>query len=186
MSEPACEHVDVLIVGAGISGIGAGHHLGVNCPRQDLHDPRGQGIDRRHLGPVPVSGNSLGLRYAHPRLLVPALGRVGGARRRTVDPRLRASDGRGGSEQTKRSASITVSSAPHGRPRRPGGWLRRNVLIPERPCASAAASFSCARATTATTRVTRRTSREFIASVAPSSTRSTGPRTSTMPARERL
>jgi monooxygenase len=26
------EHVDVLIVGAGLSGIGAGYHLQVNCP----------------------------------------------------------------------------------------------------------------------------------------------------------
>jgi cation diffusion facilitator CzcD-associated flavoprotein CzcO len=28
------EHVDVLIVGAGLSGIGAGHHLQTNCPRK--------------------------------------------------------------------------------------------------------------------------------------------------------
>jgi cation diffusion facilitator CzcD-associated flavoprotein CzcO len=27
-----CEHVDVLIVGAGISGIGAAYHLGKECP----------------------------------------------------------------------------------------------------------------------------------------------------------
>ena len=29
---PTTEHVDVLIVGAGLSGIGAGHHLQANCP----------------------------------------------------------------------------------------------------------------------------------------------------------
>src|SRR5271163_4296703 len=28
------EHVDVLIVGAGLSGIGAGHHLQANCPQK--------------------------------------------------------------------------------------------------------------------------------------------------------
>ena len=28
-----CEHVDVLIVGAGISGIGAAHHLGEKVSR---------------------------------------------------------------------------------------------------------------------------------------------------------
>ena len=28
----ACEHFDVLIVGAGISGVGAAHHLGEKCP----------------------------------------------------------------------------------------------------------------------------------------------------------
>ncbi|MCB1686865.1 MAG: NAD(P)/FAD-dependent oxidoreductase [Halioglobus sp.] len=31
-SNAACEHVDVLIVGAGISGVGAAHHLGEKCP----------------------------------------------------------------------------------------------------------------------------------------------------------
>jgi cation diffusion facilitator CzcD-associated flavoprotein CzcO len=31
-AEMACEHVDVLIVGAGLSGIGAGYHLKANCP----------------------------------------------------------------------------------------------------------------------------------------------------------
>ncbi len=30
--EPPLEHFDVLIVGAGLSGVGAGHHLQANCP----------------------------------------------------------------------------------------------------------------------------------------------------------
>ena len=30
----SCEHVDVLIVGAGLSGIGAGYHLQANCPEK--------------------------------------------------------------------------------------------------------------------------------------------------------
>src|SRR5688500_3274406 len=32
MSPPQAEHLDVLIVGAGLSGIGAGYHLQKNCP----------------------------------------------------------------------------------------------------------------------------------------------------------
>ena len=32
MNEPAPEHVDVVVVGAGLSGIGAGYHLQANCP----------------------------------------------------------------------------------------------------------------------------------------------------------
>ncbi len=34
------DHVDVLIVGAGLSGIGAAYHLKANCPRQVLRHPR--------------------------------------------------------------------------------------------------------------------------------------------------
>jgi cation diffusion facilitator CzcD-associated flavoprotein CzcO len=30
------EHVDVLIVGAGLSGIGAGFHLQANCPQKSF------------------------------------------------------------------------------------------------------------------------------------------------------
>ena len=30
------EHVDVLIVGAGLSGIGAAHHLQVHCPKKSF------------------------------------------------------------------------------------------------------------------------------------------------------
>ena len=32
MTESAVEHVDVLIVGAGLSGVGAGCHLTMSCP----------------------------------------------------------------------------------------------------------------------------------------------------------
>ena len=34
--QPATEHVDVLIVGAGISGIGAAHHLAEQCPTKSF------------------------------------------------------------------------------------------------------------------------------------------------------
>ncbi|GAA5232044.1 NAD(P)/FAD-dependent oxidoreductase [Verticiella sediminum] len=33
---PAAEHVDVLVLGAGISGIGAGHHLRTQCPKRSF------------------------------------------------------------------------------------------------------------------------------------------------------
>ena len=38
------EHFDVLIVGAGLSGIGAGYHLQTDCPNKSLRDPRGARI----------------------------------------------------------------------------------------------------------------------------------------------
>ena len=49
---PRCsaDHVDVLIVGAGLSGIGAGYHLQAGVPAEDLRDPRGARLDRRDSG----------------------------------------------------------------------------------------------------------------------------------------
>ena len=76
----------MLIVGAGLSGIGAACHLQAKCPEQDLRDPRGARRDRRHVGPVPLPGHPLGLRHVHARLLLPAVGGSEGDRRRPVDP----------------------------------------------------------------------------------------------------
>ena len=50
----ANEHVDVLIVGAGLSGIGAGYHLQTNCPDRSYMILEGRDASR-HLGFVPAS-----------------------------------------------------------------------------------------------------------------------------------
>ena len=82
------EHVDVLIVGAGLSGIGAACHLQAECPDKTLRDPRGARRDRRHLGPVPLPGHPLGLGHVHPRVRLPA---VDATRRRSpTAPAIRA------------------------------------------------------------------------------------------------
>ena len=65
--------VDVLIVGAGISGIGAAYHLATRTPGQTLRDPRGPRRDRRHVGPVPLPGHPLGLRPVHVRVRLQAV-----------------------------------------------------------------------------------------------------------------
>ena len=67
------EHVDVVVVGAGLSGIGAAYRLQHRVPRPDLRRPRGARRDGRHLGPVPLPGRPLGLRHVHPRLPVQAV-----------------------------------------------------------------------------------------------------------------
>ena len=95
------EHVDVLIVGAGLSGIGAACHLlGGPCwpappasSRSSLRHPRGARRHRRHLGPVPVPGHPLRLGHVHARLRIPAVDGAAGDRRRRDHPRLRAADG---------------------------------------------------------------------------------------------
>ena len=43
------EHFDVLIVGAGISGVGGAYHLTHAVPGQELRRARGAGELRRHL-----------------------------------------------------------------------------------------------------------------------------------------
>ena len=82
MPPVAAEHVDVLIVGAGLSGIGAAYHLQAECPGKtyailEARDAIGGTWD---LFRYP--GHPLGLRHAHARLLVPALEGGEGDRRR--------------------------------------------------------------------------------------------------------
>ena len=67
------EHVDVLIVGAGLSGIGAAGQPQARTARQDLRDPRVARRGRRHLGSLPLPRRPLRLRHVHARLLVPPL-----------------------------------------------------------------------------------------------------------------
>ena len=80
------EHLDVLIVGAGLSGIGAAHHLQTDCPWAELRHLRGPRRHRRHVGPVPLPRHPLRLGHVHARLLVPAVGRREVDRRRRLDP----------------------------------------------------------------------------------------------------
>ena len=74
------EHFDVLIVGAGLSGIGAGYHLQANCPRQSYAILEARDEHRRNVGSVPLSRRPLGLRHVHARLLVPSLDAAEGDR----------------------------------------------------------------------------------------------------------
>ena len=177
------EHVDVLIVGAGLSGIGAGYHLQRDLPGQKTYAIlEARESDRRHLGPVPLSRRS-----ARTRTCSRSATRSGPwTRRRRRSPTAR------------RSSSYVRETARDVR-RRPQDPLRpprRRRRVVERGCAldgrgrahrhaARPCSMTCGflfmlqRATTATTRATRPSSRASSASAARSSTRSSGPRTST-------
>ena len=72
-SEP--EYSDVLIIGAGISGIGAAYRITEQNPQLTLHDPGAARAHRRHLGPVPLSGHPLGQRHLHAELTRTSRGR---------------------------------------------------------------------------------------------------------------
>ena len=145
----------MLIVGAGLSGIGAACRLQTRCPDRRFAILEGRDRERRHLGPVPLSGRALRFGHVHPRLPVSPLDRRQGDRRRAGDPRLPA---RHRPRVRHRPADPL---RPPRRPRRlveratpPGRW-RWSATAAASRCASAAACFSCAAATTATTRATR-------------------------------
>ena len=152
-SEQQQRHFDVLIVGAGISGISAAYHLQTRCPRKTLRDPRGARAHRRHLGPVPLSGHPLGLGHVHARVLVPPLDGPEGDRRRPVDPRLHARDGRDVRHRPQIRYGHRVERAQLvERARRGGRSTSREVASGETLHLHVRASCSCAPATTTTTR----------------------------------
>ena len=173
-------HHDVIIVGAGLSGIGAAAHLQERCPDQQLRDLRGARRDRRHLGSVPLPRHPLRLRHVHARLRVQAVGRREGDRRRLDDPPLHRRD-RG----RARHRPPHPLRAPRRRRRLVVGRCALDASRSSTTAgASATAAASCcsAAATTATTRPTGRASPAKRGSAAASSIRSSGPPTSTMPA----
>ena len=128
--------------------------------RQDLRDPRGARRDRRHVGPLPVSGHPVGLRHVHARLRLPPVAGGEGDRGRPFDPQLHPRDRprerhrTAHSLQPPRGARRLVErrrALDRARPQRTdtGETVRAHVLR----------SSSAAPATTATTRATRRSSR---------------------------
>ena len=105
---------DVLIIGAGLSGISMACHLQTECPGKRVGTARTAQGDRRHLGPVPLPGRPLRLGHVHLRLPVSPVERAEGAGRRPVDPPATSTTRRASTASTRTSASAS-------RPRRPAG-----------------------------------------------------------------
>ena len=173
------EHLDVLIVGAGLSGIGAAHHLQTECPWAryavfEARDAIGGTWDLFRYPGIRSDSDMYTLGYP----FRPWAG-DDADRRRRVDPPATSATPRPRPASTATSASTTASSRPTGRPPTPAGTSPPSAPTPARRSSSPAASSSRAPATTATTTATSPTSRAWTTSAARSSTRSTGPRTST-------
>ena len=66
-------HFDVLIIGAGLSGIGTGLPDAAAVPKQDDRGVRTARAPRRNLGPVPLSRGPFGFGHVQLRLQVPAM-----------------------------------------------------------------------------------------------------------------
>ena len=88
------EHVDVLIVGAGLSGIGAACHLRQECPGKSFVILEGRGAMGGTWDSVSLPGRPLRLGHVHARLQLPAVARREGHRRRPRHPQLHPRDGR--------------------------------------------------------------------------------------------
>ena len=153
------EHFDVVIVGAGLSGIGAGYHLQRKCPGKSYAILEGRDSHRRNLGSVPLSRHPFRLATCSPWANVQAVDRAEGDRRRAARSANTCARRRPKTASTGRSASITGSSARHGRAGCAldgGSGTHRRARAPKRSCASPAISFSCAAAITNTRAATRR------------------------------
>ena len=167
------EHFDVLIVGAGISGVGGAYHLTTSAPAPASSCSK-RGKLRRHLDHAQISGHPLGQRPLHLRLPLQAL-----------DHRADR-DGSGNSEihgrGHRRERPRPAYSLPAPDRRREPGPAKRTSgpstpPTPQRASRSASppTSCGCARATTAIPKATRRSGTAWKPSREPSSTRRPGP-----------
>ena len=172
------DHFDVVIVGAGISGIGGAYHLTQAVSRQELRRARGARELRRNVAHAPVPGHPFRQRPVHVRLPVQAVDRCA----RSPPPPRSASTWARSSTRTISAATFattTRSRARAGRAKRTSGPSTRRAPTPARRCGSRPASSGCARGTTGTRRATRPTGPAWTATRAGSSIRRRGPKTST-------
>ena len=174
------EHFDVLIVGAGLSGIGAAYHLQRSCPTQPTPSSRratriGGTWDLFRYPGVRSDSDMYTLGYS-----LPPVDGAQGDRRRPVDPATTCATPRreNGIDRQIRFGHRVVR-ASWSTPTRAGP--SRSSAAPERDaCASPAAFSSCAAATTTTTAgYTPEFRGHASASRAASCIRSNGPTTST-------
>ncbi len=115
------EHLDVLIVGAGLSGIGAAHHLQANCPRKtyailEAREAIGGTWDLFRYPGIRSDSDMYTLGYRFRPWKDAQVDR-----RRAGDPRLRARDRPRGRHRPQDPLPASRAAAPSGRPPRRAG-----------------------------------------------------------------
>ena len=153
------EHFDVLIVGAGLSGIGAGYHLQQKCPGKSFvilegRDCIGGTWDLFRYPGIRSDSDMFTLGYSFKPWTEPKAIADGPrilnyvretAAENGIDKKIRF--------QPSRQARVVVDA---GRALDGGGRTQHRARAPPRPCASPAISCSCAPAITDTRKATRR------------------------------
>src|SRR3954447_13967568 len=73
MGAKVAEYFDVLIIGAGISGIGAAYRIHEKNPQLSYRVLERRGANRRHMGPQSLSRHPVRQRYLHVELSLRAV-----------------------------------------------------------------------------------------------------------------
>ena len=171
------EHVDVLIVGAGISGIGAAYYFQTEHAGQDIRDPGGAGRHAAEPGTCSATRAFAPIRTCTPSATSSSRG---GTRRRSPARRRSSPTCARRPPRTASTSKIRfhhkVLGAAWSTRRRAAGSSRSSGPTPASGGRSAAVGCSAPAATTATTRDSPLNSRAGSASAARSCTPSTGPR----------
>ena len=136
----SCGHVDILIVGAGLSGVRRRLPAAAALPGQDVRDPRGARRDRRDVGPLPLPRHPLRLGHVHARISVRAVDGAEAIADGAVDPRLPPRDRAGARHRRQirfqhrvvRRRLVVERRAMdrRGRAARPGETLRHHLRVP--------------------------------------------------------
>ena len=109
-------------------GSGPACHLQTNCPGKTYAILEARDRMRRHLGPVPLSRDPLGLRHVHAGLLVPAVARGEVDRRRTRRSSATSATPRASTGSSAGFASTTASCGRTGRAE-DARWTRRSPNV---------------------------------------------------------
>ena len=177
---PRTEHFNVLIVGAGISGVGGAYHLARQCPDKSFVVLESQdgfgGTWRTHKYPGIRSDSDL---YTFGYRFKPWMGKPIATAEEILSYMGEVIDENGLAQHIRYRHSIeSVSWSSEDRM-----WtIEARATTPARRSGSPPTSSGCARATTGTPRATRRSGRAWTATRASSCIRRPGPKTWISPA----